>query len=182
MKRVLGLLVVVVLVGWHAQAGAQITISKPNYEPVTEFSNDDFAWSLEKGAGVIAGQGYLKTEGGFIQTAVGEEVALIPKTAYTDEIVNTTRTDGFFEQYTNVNKHIDYNQYRRQQTADEKGRFRFEGLAAGTYYIVTRVIWYTRDQNSKVSLHGGLLWGQIQIGDGEVRENVKLNSITEIAN
>lgn len=178
--RVFGLLLFILLVGVQTQAVAQITISKPNYELVSEFSNDDFAWSLEKGTGVIAGQGYLKTKGGFVQTAVGEEVALIPRNAYTDEIVSVTRTEGFFDQYSNVSKDVDYNQYRRQQTADEKGRFRFEGLPAGEYYIVTRVIWYTRDQNSKVSLHGGLLWGQIKIADGEVRENIRLNSTSEI--
>ena len=175
------LMFVVLGLGHQTDALAQITMGKPYYEPTEPFVEDDFTWSLSKGTGVIAGRGLLRGPGGYMQTAVGEDVVLIAKTPYTDEIVAVSRKEGFFEEYTNVHKDPNYNKYRLRQTADAEGKFRFENLPAGQWYIVTRVIWYVRDQNSQVHLQGGLLWGQITIADGEVRDDVKLESLDHIA-
>ena len=182
MKRSLWLFMFMfVVLGHQNDAQAQITVPKPYYEPTKPFVEDDFTWSLSKGTGVIAGRGLLRGPGGYMQTAAGEEVALIAKTPYTDEIVAVSRKKGFFDEYTNVDKDPNYNKYRLSQTADAEGRFRFENLPAGQWYIVTRVIWYVRDQNSQVHLQGGLLWGQITIADGEVRDDVKLESLDRLA-
>ncbi|MCW8915532.1 MAG: hypothetical protein OQK24_06725 [Magnetovibrio sp.] len=175
------IMVILALACFMPQTYAQITMPKPLYEPTVGFVENDFRWSMEKGSGVIAGKAQMKAQGGFIQTAEGEEVILVARTPYTDEIVKATRMDGFFDKYDNVRKHPDYNHYRRVQTAVNGGQFRFENLPAGEWYIATRVIWYTRDQYGKVSLHGGLVWGLIDLKDGETRENLVLNSTSEIA-
>jgi len=167
--------------GFQVDALAQIAIPRPMYELTESFVEDDFVWSLTKGTGVIAGQGFLRAPGGFIKTAEEEEVTLVAKTPYTDEIVAATRQDGFFDKYTNVQKDLNYSLYRRVQTADKEGRFRFENLPAGEWYIVTKVIWYMQDESSNYSYGGGLVWGQITIGEGEVRDNVELNSTVHLA-
>jgi len=185
MKRVVFLVLVALLAGLQtglsSGAIAQSVKPKPLYELQSQFSEADFTWSQAKGSGVIAGQGYLRAEGGFIRYAGGEAVTLVPRTAYTDEIVSTTRQPGFFDQFSNIIKDPNYNQYRRVVTADAEGRFRFEGLPAGEWYVVTRSIWFVRDKQNKTTYRGGLMWGQINIGEGEKRENVKLTSLTELA-
>ena len=170
-----------VMFGVPVGAVAQIAMPKPLYILSETFVEDDFKWSKRQGTGVIAGLGSLRAQGGFLKSAVGEEVTLVAKTPYTDEIVAATRTEDFFESYLNVQKDPNYNQYRLSQTADKDGRFRFENLPAGEWYIVTRVVWYTRDETSQVHLHGGLLWGQISIVEGEVRDDVQLNSTKSLA-
>ncbi|PCI40424.1 MAG: hypothetical protein COB46_06875 [Rhodospirillaceae bacterium] len=170
-------LFVLMFAAHHNPVAAQITMSRPLYEPSTRFVEKDFKWSAKKGTGVISGLATLRSPGGYIQTADGEEVTLIAKNAYTDEIVSKTREDGFFDEYLNVKKNPKYDKYRITQMADKKGGFRFENLPAGKWYIVTRVIWYTRDQTSQMHVNGGLLWGEISLSDGQVRDDIKLNSI-----
>lgn len=158
----------------------QAEAEKPLYVPKTKFSSSESAWALKKGTSTVSGQGYLKAQGGFIQTAVGETVTLVPKSPYTDEIVSATRKEGFFDDYSGVQKDPEYEQFRRVITADKNGAFRFEGLPAGEWYIATRVIWFTRDQLGKVALNGGLLWGVLTTTEGQELESVKLNSTTEL--
>ncbi|PHS76734.1 MAG: hypothetical protein COB59_10565 [Rhodospirillaceae bacterium] len=174
-------LFVLMFAALHNPAVAQISMSRPLYEPSTRFVEKDFAWSAQKGTGVIAGRATLRSPGGYIQTADGEEVTLIAKNAYTDEIVLKTREEGFFDEYQNVKKDSKYDKYRITQMADKKGGFRFENLPAGDWYIVTRVIWYTRDQTSQVHLNGGLLWGEISIFKGQVRDDIELDSTIHMA-
>ncbi|OEJ64682.1 hypothetical protein BEN30_00905 [Magnetovibrio blakemorei] len=179
-----------IVLGFQADALAQISPSKPLppnaaaakplYKPETAFSTTASAWALKEGTSTIAGQGFLKAQGGFIQTAAGETVTLVPKSPYTDEIVSITRKDGFFEEYSGVQKDPEYEPFRRVITADKNGAFRFEGLPAGEWYIATRVIWFTRDQLGNVALNGGLLWGVITTVEGQALENIKLNSTDEL--
>lgn len=180
-KFFIGILFFVFLLALPHEGTAQIAMPKPLYILDEQFVEGDFKWSKGKGTGVIAGLGTLRTPGGYIKTAVNEEVTLVAKTPYTDEIVAATRTEGFFETYTNVQKDPAYNQYRYTQTADKDGRFRFENLPAGDWYIVTRVYWITRDETSQAHLHGGLLWGQITLLEGQVREDIHLNSTKYMA-
>lgn len=185
------LLFSLMVLGIHADAFAQIgpakplspekVAEKPLYEPQTKFSSADNAWALKKGTSSISGQGFLKAQGGFIQTAAGETVTLVPKSPYTDEIVSVTRQDGFFEDYSGVQKDPQYEPFRRVIVADKNGAFRFEGLPVGDWYIATRVIWFTRDQLGQVALNGGLLWGVLTTTEGQALENIKLNSTVEMA-
>lgn len=191
MKSLFILFVSLIVLGFQVDAFAQISPSKPLppqsapakplYKPVTVFSSADSAWALKKGTSSISGQGFLKAQGGFIQTAAGETVTLVPRSPYTDEIVSTTRKEGFFEAYSGVQKDPEYEPFRRVITADKNGAFRFDGLPAGQWYIATRVIWFTRDQLGKVVLNGGLLWGLLTTAEGQALENIKLNSTDELA-
>lgn len=182
MKRIWLLVALITFFGHTPNTLAQDKPEQlPLYQLTTPFSADAFAWSQKPGTGVIAGQGFLRAQGGIIMAAANEAVTLVPRTAYTDEIVAATRQVGFFDRYHNVEKAPEYNQFRRVQKADPFGYFRFENLPAGEWYIVTRVIWYTRNQLQEIQLNGGLMWGLITIADGEVRDDVKLDSITELA-
>ena len=176
-------LIICTLAWVHAPgAAAQISIQPtlPLYEPQTPFVEEDFAWALKPGAGVIAGQGVLRAQGGILMPATGEAVTLVPRTPFTDDIVAATRTEGLFERYENAKRPPAYEKYRRVVIADDRGYFRFENLPAGEWYIVTRVLWLTSDQLGQSILNGGLMWGQITLKDGEVRDDLKLDSTTEL--
>lgn len=164
--------------GATAQISVQPTL--PLYEPTAPFVESDFAWALQPGTGVIAGQGVLRAQGGILMLATGETVTLVPKTPFTDDIVAATRTEGFFDRFDNAKKPPAYEKYRRVVIADDQGYFRFENLPAGEWYIVTRVLWLTSDQLGQSILNGGLMWGQITLKDGEVRDDLKLDSTTEL--
>lgn len=174
-----GLFVLVVLITFGG-AEAQIQVPKPKFKLQNTFSHDDFTWSKAQGTGVIAGQASLVAQGGFIQYPEDKPVVLVPRNAYTDEIVAASRMPGFFDKFSDVEKVPEYFQYRRVQQPDEKGQFRFENLPAGEWYIASTVIWFTRDQYGVVHVNGGNVWGQITLGDGEIRDDLHLNTTSEI--
>ncbi|MEG3617314.1 hypothetical protein V5T82_02495 [Magnetovibrio sp. PR-2] len=179
MRVIWGILSFAVLLCF-GEAQAQIQAPKPLYQLKTEFSEDAFVWSKAKGTGVIAGQASLVAQGGFVQYPGEKPVILIARNAYTDEIVSTSRQPGFFNTYSDVAKHPGYFQFRRVVQPDEKGRFRFENLPAGEWYIASTVIWFTRDQLGQISVHGGNVWGLITLDDGEIRNNLHLNTTTDL--
>ena len=175
-----GIFVLALFVGFGG-ASAQIQAPKPLFQLQTPFSTDGFAWSKAQGTGVIAGQASLVAQGGFIQYPGDKPVILVPRNAYTDEIVTASRMPGFFNKFSDVEKHQDYFQFRRVVKPDAEGRFRFENLPAGEWYIASTVLWFTRDQFGVVTVHGGNVWGLITLGDGEIRDKLHLNSTSSLA-
>ena len=169
-------IVVVAVMATFSGAEAQIQAPKPLLQLKTPFSADEFEWSKGQGTGVISGQASLVAQGGFIQYPGDKPVILVPRNAYTDEIVSESRKPDFFNRFSDVQKHPDYFQFRRVQKPDELGRFRFENLPAGEWYIASTIIWFTRDQYGLVTVHGGNVWGLITLKNGEIREDVQLNS------
>ncbi|MBF0247500.1 MAG: hypothetical protein HQL36_05445 [Alphaproteobacteria bacterium] len=163
-----------------AGASAQIRIQQSLYEPKTEFSKNQFDWAMKRGTGVIAGQAVMKAQGGVLKYGAKQRVVLVPRNSYTDEIVSASREKNFFKSYDGVSKHPDYDTYRRVAVADDEGRFRFEDLPAGEWYLGSQIVWYTKSSDGRTHMNGGVLWGLITIADGEVRDDVRLDSTTEM--
>jgi len=119
------------------------------------------------GPNSIYGQAFLRRNDGVVVYAAGSDVTLIPYTPYAEERMRTIYGDRKTA-YFKVNFENDdplYHQYMRKTVANGEGRFSFEGLANGTYYITTHVEWMAGD-----SRQGGALMERVSVGGGNKAE------------
>jgi hypothetical protein len=105
------------------------------------FSVTDSAYVLTEGPDRIEGRAIV-TQGGTVATAAGNPVVLIPATRYHAERMQTLY--GSAKQKVvgtgpNPEPPPEFLRYRRMTTADAEGRFRFDRVAPGSYYIITQV-------------------------------------------
>ncbi len=138
MKRVLALVVVLLL-------GA--CVERP---PATvSFLVEEAAFIRKPGKGAIVGHAFRTREKGQVVNAAGQVVRLIPATAFARER---------FEQLYGKTKYVPhygypredkvdpaYAEYTRTTKAEANGRFAFEHVAPGSYFVSTQVIWGEED-------------------------------------
>ena len=126
------------------------------------------------GKGKIAGHAFFRSEKGFVIFAAGEYVYLIPATPYTD-----ARFASFFgeEKYLKAMRLFltqesdpEYRKFTRSTKAESDGRFTFENVAPGTYYIWTQATWYA--ENS-ILPSGGIIYEKVTV-KGDETEPVKV--------
>ena len=116
-------------------------------EVVAKFDANEAAYVLRQGSGKITGQGFMRQNGGGVVTCAGEDVNLFPATRYATERLGKiygNPAGGRINVYQGASaKGIPpgYLKYRRTATCDAEGDFEFKGVAAGTYYVQTRVVW-----------------------------------------
>ena len=115
----------------------------PKVDLNSTFDPREVAYIKANGSGQIAGQAFLKTVGGDVKYAAGNAVTLIPAGTYARERMNAIYGGGRCAARKPDFGRTDpaYEQYMRRTTADGEGRFSFNGLAAGPYYVVTFVAW-----------------------------------------
>ena len=112
----------------------------------------------------IEGHAFVKTPNGTARHAVGEPVRLIPATAY---------ARARFEALYGGGKFIPARQYRQAETtdpayleaqrvtkADSNGRFSFDNVGAGTYYLSTQVVWRP---DGAAQTQGGAMWEMVTV-------------------
>ncbi len=131
---------------------------------VAVFDPAEYAPFSRVGTGVIEGQAFLKTKGGDVKLAAGEPVYLNPVTTYSTE---------FFETYVIGYRDVEPSDPRagdfsRTVVGDGEGRFRFEGLPAGDYYLHCAIHWYY----SEYGQTGGIAHARVTVRDGEVTRAV----------
>lgn len=156
----------IVLVCLLAASCELITPRKPQPR-LAVFNETEYAAYAQPGTGVIEGQAFLRTRGGDVKLAAGHKVNLNPVTTYSTE---------WFERLCKRHEDIeDADQraaaYLRQCVADGEGRFRFEGLPAGEYYLMCRIVWeaftgrYTEET-------GGIAYAKVTVHDGKTARAV----------
>lgn len=101
------------------------------------YVESEYAPYEKPGTGSIHGQAFLKTKGGEVKYAAGNQVLLAPVTAYTREW--WTRTVVGDEVLSPRDEQAD--RFFKETTADGEGRFRFDSLPPGEYFVVTTVEW-----------------------------------------
>ncbi len=89
------------------------------------------------GTGVIEGQAFIRKQGGGVVTAAGGEVSIRPATRFSDE---------WYQRSVLGNEELDpappeVMKYWQATIADADGRFSFEGLPAGEYYVTSLIKW-----------------------------------------
>lgn len=112
-----------------------------------KFDAGEAAYVLRGGSAKLSGQAFMRQNGGGVVTCAGEEVNLFPATAYASERfakIYGAPAGGritVFEGVTTKGVPPDYLKYRRIALCDAEGDFEFTGVAPGTYYVQSRVIW-----------------------------------------
>ncbi|NML21213.1 tetratricopeptide repeat protein [Pseudoflavitalea sp. G-6-1-2] len=120
----------------YADLGGEITASGESTTrsifPGSTFDASEARAALERGSSTIRGRACTKVDGRIFD-AQGVKVVLFPVTAYLEEWYDLRRKkEG---RKTNVYMSTEANQYRIETSCDYDGRFAFEGLKPGRYFI-----------------------------------------------
>jgi len=116
------------------------------------------------GRGVIAGQAFLRdASGSNVRYAAGETVRLIPATTYAQ-----TRIKNFYgsvkflpaASIPKVEPDTQYASLTRTTTTESNGRFTFENVAPGRYYLTTQLIWKPKDAPTP---EGGAMYEEVTL-------------------
>jgi hypothetical protein len=109
---------------------------------VTMFDPAEYEPYLKAGTGSIEGQAFIRTQGGGVVTAAGRGVHLNPATEYAREWYESAVINGVpLETDRDQAAGAAIRATRRSTIADASGRFRFDGLPAGEYYITSEISW-----------------------------------------
>ncbi|WP_069299778.1 hypothetical protein [Neptunicoccus sediminis] len=116
-------------------------------EITAKFDPREAAFVKQGGSAHLSGQAFMRQNGGGVVTCAGEEVNLFPATRYATERFAKIYGDvsggriNVFQGVTQKGVPPEYLQYRRIAMCDAEGDFEFNGVAAGTYYVQSRVLW-----------------------------------------
>ena len=134
------------------------------------FDEAEYAPYAKTGDATLSGQAFLMTRGGDAKKAAGRQVTLDPATTLGQQWWAERRmwNEGGFPSDAR------FLQARRTTVADADGRFRFDSLPAGTYFIRTMVRWEAPclDCLGGTEIQGGQLGEKIDLRAGEKKEIV----------
>jgi hypothetical protein len=148
-------------------AGCAGTALNP-HKRLIEFNEAEYAGTDRVGTATVAGQAFLVFEAdGSVAHGSGSTVYLNPVTSYSTEWYEkaVVRTSAITEPDSRTAR------YRRQTTADAEGRFRFQGVPAGEFYVTSPISWSSN------------LWqyahAKIVVRDGETVDVVVTSKVSE---
>lgn len=127
------------------------------------YSPEEYQRFRSDGSGVIEGQAFLVTIGGDVKVGAGREVWLNPVTTYSTEWYE--RGVIAYETLEPAPAEVPP---PRTTVADGEGRFRFERLPAGDYYLACRIDWAV----SQYSMAGGVAHAKVTVVDGQTTKAV----------
>jgi hypothetical protein len=134
-----------VLMGLSAAflAGCQSTAPAPS-SPRLAFDPAAAAFIKKEGKATIKGHAFLRRGTGGVVNAAGEYVRLVPMTPFSQE--RFARLYGgkkFISQISipAADADAEYASYTRTTKAESSGRFEFDKVAPGSYFVTTQVTW-----------------------------------------
>ncbi len=136
-------------------------VPPPQWSEMTSAKDAQYAPYLAGGKGQLAGQAFLVQQGGGVVKAAGREVTLDPATDVGSEW--WSKAGRFWLHRDLVPPSAAFIKARRTTLADAEGRFKFDGLAPGAYYVRTEVTWQIGGYNST---QGGLVGRRVDVADG----------------
>lgn len=94
-----------------------------------------------EGRAKVSGQAFVRRNNGKLLRAVGTDVFLIPRTAYTDERISAIYGEGKQPAASVQMPDADplYEQYMRKTVASSGGSFSFDRVADGQYYVIAMI-------------------------------------------
>jgi len=139
--------------------------------PTRPFDAAEAAFIRKEGAATIDGHAFLRdrTGQGNTRNAAGEVVRLIPATAYARERFTQLYGASKFLPASNIPKYEadpDYVAYTRTTKAESSGRFTFDHVAPGTYFVTTQLTWKQKDAFLS---EGGAMYEEVTITGRETQ-------------
>ena len=170
LRRACGAIAIVLVAGCATSA--------PSAQMTSPFNASDVAWSRAAGTATVEGRAAIPAGGGASRTCAGGEAQLLPASAYSAEmmrIVFGSETRGYATLASSprypTNIAADFKSTVRRIGCDPEGRFRFDGVPAGRWYVFSNVMW--RNVTGEGVPEGGALMQRIDVADG-ARANVLL--------
>ena len=142
------------------------------------FNAGDVAWSRAPGTATVEGRVALPVAGGAPRTCAGGEAQLFPAGAYAAEMMRFvfgSDVRGFAPQGASrypANIAADFASTVRRIGCDAEGRFRFDGVPAGRWYVFSNVVF--RVAGGEAPPQGGALMQRVDVAEG-ARANVLLS-------
>lgn len=129
----------------------------------SSFSPDEAAYIRKQGAGVVTGHAFRTRAKGQVVNAAGEVVRLVPATAYARERFASLYGRTKFIAHANYPREEPdpgYAEYTRTSKTQANGRFAFDKVAPGRYFVTTQVIWGGEDALSR---EGGSVYDEVTL-------------------
>jgi hypothetical protein len=139
--------------------------------PDLRFDAAEAAFIDKPGKTTIRGEAFLPDESGdaSVRYAAGEVIRLIPATAYARARHAYTFQSEKYVRAINIptlETEPEYRAHMRQTKADARGKFSFENVPPGTYFLTTQVIWKPR---KSFFSDGGLIYDEVTITGEETK-------------
>lgn len=128
---------------------------------------------IQPGANIVSGSALIRQNGGGIVTCAGLSIMLIPHTEYAAERIraiygNTERgSNPIHRRLQFVPDDTRYLQLTRQAVCDAQGRFTFNDVADGRFYLISVINWQVGN-----AVQGGSLMQAVSVKGGESQEVV----------
>ena len=134
------------------------------------FSTEEAAIIRKPGTGVITGHAFRTKPSGSVVNAAGQVVTLVPATAFARERFTNLYGGGKYVPHHAypLPDEVDpaYAEYSRATKAESNGRFIFDNVAPGTYFVTTQVLW---GDEYAFSREGGLVYDSVTLTGKETR-------------
>ncbi len=128
------------------------------------FPEDEYKKLATEGTAIVKGQAFLKTRGGDVKVAAGNEVLLNPVTSYSNDWYQVAYLQNRPMSQPDERLWL----YVKKQIADGDGRFTFKNVPAGNYYVTTGVFWEApTGYQGAMQVQGGAVSKMITVKDGE---------------
>jgi hypothetical protein len=119
------------------------------------------------GSAKIVGQAFLKTVGGDVKYGAGDTVWLHPVTSLTNEWFTKHIVQGVPLAAGNPHSY----DFRRQAIADAEGRFEFDALPPGDYYLTCSITWGVPSDIGTMPT-GGIAYAKVSVRNGETTKAI----------
>lgn len=145
MRPVLVLLAALVVAGCQSTA----TPGPDAAQPRAPFDAQAAAYIKKSGATTIAGHAFWRDDNGGVVNAAGEIIRLVPATAYARERFAVLYRGGrsiAANQIPQTSPDPQYADFTRTTRAESSGRFEFENVAPGAYFVTAQVRYRDKDE------------------------------------
>lgn len=128
------------------------------------FSAEEAAFVKKSGTTIVTGHAFRMKASGVVVNAAGQLVRLIPATAFARERFRNFYGTGKYVPHRDYPREdgpdAGYSEYTRTTKAEANGRFVFDKVAPGEYFVTTQVIWGDEDAFSR---EGGSVYDSVTV-------------------
>lgn len=133
--------------------------------PTARFDPAEAAFIRKEGRATISGQAFLRDKQGHanVRYAAGEVVRLVPATAYAQARITRFYGGGKYVPALLAPKSSpdpEYAAYTRTTKAGPTGRFSFDKVAPGRYFLTTQVAWTPK---GSLLTEGGAVYDEVTV-------------------
>jgi hypothetical protein len=128
------------------------------------FPEQEYQNLAKSGSAVVKGQAFLKTRGGDVKVAAGNQILLNPVTSYSNEWYEKSYIQG----QPLVEPDSRLMTYVIKTVADGSGRFLFKNVPPGEYFVTTVITWEAATgYKGALQVQGGTVTKRIKVNDGD---------------